>query len=403
VIRFLLVLLAANLLACSTSTPVHPPAELVDMENKLEIHRVWQRTIGYGASDKYLKFTPLLEDQTGYSIDHEGLVVAWNIADGKVIWQKRYETSAASSIAKDKNHFYFGTSRGEVFALNKAHGEQVWKQQLSSEILSPPVSYAGKVVVRTVDGKIHALAADTGKKLWSHDRSVPTLSLRGTSAPLVTQGIVISGADSGKLTALALDNGNVLWETTISVPRGRNEIERLIDIDAEPVIKDDVIYTVAYHGRLAAVKIDSGRILWVRDISSYAGMAIDSHKIYLTASDGHLWALDRFNGATLWKQDQLNRRQLSKPALQGRYLVVGDFNGYLHWMAREDGRLLARTQLGYSVFDEMDAEQEYIEDERVFSKSRNILATPVITGDTVIAITREGLLSAYRVTEMNQL
>ncbi len=395
---FFLLFLIGGLLACSSSSPVLPPVGLVELENQLDIKRLWQRKVGYGASDKFLKFTPLIEDQTGYSLDHEGLVLAWNLADGKLLWQHRFHTSAASALVLDKEHLYFGTSRGEVFALNKLTGEQVWKQQLTSEILSPPVSYDGKVIVRSVDGRIHALKASTGDKAWAHDRSMPVLSLRGTSTPVVANGIVISGADNGKLTALALDNGNVLWETTIAVPRGRNEIERLIDIDARSVVLDDVVYTVAYQGRLAAVKIDSGRTLWVRDISSYAGMVVDSNKIYISDADGLLWALDRFNGATIWKQDNLLRRGLSKPAFQGRYLVVGDFNGYLHWMTRNEGQLMGRTQLGYSIFDEIDAEEEYIEDDRLFSKARNILATPVVRGDIAVAITREGLLSAYRIT-----
>lgn len=395
----ILLLVIGNLLACSSSSNILPPVELVDMQNQLQIKRLWQRDIGYGASDKFLKFPPAIEGKTGYSIDHRGLVVSWKLPDGEIIWQKQFHTSAASAISLDKEKLYFGTSRGEVFALQKSNGKQVWKQQLTSEVLSPPVSYAGYIVARTVDGKIHALNAENGNKLWAHDRSMPILSLRGTSTPIITRGIVISGADNGKLTALALENGNVLWETTIAIPRGRNEIERLIDIDAKPVIKDDVVYTVAYQGRLAAVKLESGRILWVRDISSYMGMVIDSNKIYISDADGQLWALDRFNGATIWKQDKLLRRQLSRPAFQGPYLVVGDFNGYLHWMRREDGRLMARTQLGHSVFDEIDPEEEYIEDDRLFSKSRNILATPVVRGDIAIAITRQGLLSAYRVSD----
>ncbi len=399
-IRFsFLLFLASGLLACSSSSPVLPPVALVELENQLDIKRLWQRKVGYGASDKFLKFTPLIEGKTGYSLDHEGLVMAWSLVDGQILWQQRIQTSPASAMVFDKEHLYFGTSRGEVFALNKRSGEQVWKQQLTSEILSPPVSYGGKLIVRSVDGRIHALNTNSGSKVWAHDRSMPVLSLRGTSAPIVSKGIVINGADNGKLTALALDNGNVLWEVTIAVPRGRNEIERLIDIDARSVVKEDVVYTVAYQGRLAAVKIDSGRILWVRDISSYAGMIVDSNKIYISDADGLLWALDRFNGATIWKQDNLLRRSLSKAAFQGRYLVVGDFNGYLHWMSREDGRLLGRTQLGYNIFDKIDAEVEYIEDDRQFSRPRNILASPVVRGDIAVAITREGLLSAYRISE----
>lgn len=399
----LLLLVSSSLLACSSSSPVLPPAELVELDNKLNIKRLWQRKIGYGASDKFLKFTPSIEDKTGYSLDHEGKVVAWNLVDGKPVWRQQLHTRASSAITIDAKQLYFGTGRGEVYALRKDNGTQVWRSQLSSEVLSPPVSYGGYVVARTVDGKIHALKANTGSKVWTHDRSMPVLSLRGTSAPIVTSDIVISGADNGKLTALALSNGNVLWETTIAVPRGRNEIERLVDIDADPVVSDGVIYTVAYQGRLAAVRIDSGRILWVRDISSYSGMIIDSNKIYISDAEGKLWALDRYNGATLWKQEDLLYRSLSKPAFQGRYVVVGDFNGYLHWLAREDGRMLARVQLGYSLFDEIDPEEtEYDPDERIFSKPRNILASPVVRGDITLAITREGLLSAYRVSELNK-
>ena len=402
-IRFISLLpLIGSLLACGSTSTVLPPSELVKMENKLAIKPLWQRDVGYGASDKFLHFTPVIEGQVGYSIDHQGLVVAWRMSDGQLLWQQHFHTSAASAITLDKHHLYFGTSRGEVFALNKQNGKQVWKQQLTSEIISPPVSYAGYVIVRSVDGRIHSLKASTGSKEWAHDRTMPVLSLRGTSTPVVTSGIVISGADNGKLTALAVENGNVLWETTIAVPRGRNEIERLIDIDAQPVVKDDVVYTVAYQGRLAAVKIDSGRILWVRDISSYAGMVIDSNKIYISDTEGQLWALDRFNGATIWKQDKLLRRSLSRPAFQGRYLIVGDFNGYLHWMSRENGQLLARTQLGYSIFNEIEDDEgidEYVEDDRLFSKTRHILATPVVKGDVAVAMTRTGLLSAYRVSE----
>lgn len=224
---------------------------------------------------------------------------------------------------------------------------------------------------------------------------MPVLSLRGSSTPLIVDDIVISGADNGKLTALALKNGTVLWETTIAVSRGRSEIERLIDIDAQPMVRDGVIYTVTYQGRIAAVRIDSGRILWVREVSSYSGMAMDAHRVYLSDSEGQVWGLDRFSGATLWKQDRLLRRMLSRPNLQGQYLLVGDFNGYLHWMARNDGRLIARTRLGYDPVP--DLEEDEVPDDRLFSKTRNILATPIVHDDITVVFNREGLLSAFRV------
>ena len=393
-------LVIAVLMACSTSpSPVQPPVALVPLKNKLDVKRVWQRYIGGGAGYKYLRFSPVVDGDLAYAIDHEGKVVAWNITNNKTQWKRELNTVASSAIGLDEENLYFGTSQGEVFALRKESGKKFWQTQVSSEVLSPPVSKNGVIIVRTVDGRLHALSRESGRKLWSHDRTMPVLSLRGTSTPLIVDDIVISGADNGKLAALSLLNGTLLWETAIAIPRGRNEIERLIDIDANLQFRDGIIYTVAYQGRLAAVRIDSGRLLWVRDLSSYTGMSIDSHRIYLSDAEGQVWALDRLNGATLWKQDRLLRRALSKPVIQGQYLLVGDFNSYIHWLSRENGKLLARTRLGFEGISLIPGEDDEEEDERVFSKPRNILATPIISKDMAIVINREGLVSGYRVKE----
>ena len=394
----LLSLLSIVLSACGSSpSPVLPPADLVELENKLPVKLLWQRHVGNGASDNYLKLKPAVSGKIGYAIDHQGYLLAWELVSGKSIWTKKYNTPASSALSLTEDRLYFGTSLGEVFAVKRKDGSLIWRAPVSSEVLSSPVINGNSVIVRTVDGRIHSLNIENGQKLWVHDRSVPVLSLRGTSSPIVVDGLVISGADNGKLTALALKNGTVLWETTIAVPRGRSEIERLIDIDAQPLVRDGVIYTVAFQGRLAAVRIDSGRILWVRDISSYNGMTMDTNKLYLSDSEGQVWALDRFNGATLWKQSRLLRRAISRPVIQGGHILVGDFNGYLHWMSRTDGRLIARTRLDYDPVPDLEEDEE--PDSPVFSKSRNILATPVVRNDIAVVINRQGLMSAFRVGE----
>lgn len=383
---------------CSSSpSPVLPPAGLVELQNKLAIKMLWQRQVGSGASDKYLKLSPVIDGKVGYAVDHQGYFVAWDLNSGETLWSKSYAVPASSALTLMGDRLYFGTSKGEVLAIEKNKGKLVWRATVSSEVLSPPVSDGQTVIVRTVDGRLHALNSADGQRRWVHDRNMPVLSLRGTSTPLIVDDIVISGADNGKLTALAMTNGNLLWETPVAVSQGRSEIERLVDVDAQPLVRDGVIYVVTYQGRIAAVRIDSGRSLWVRDVSSYSGMTMDANRVYLSDSEGRVWALDRFNGATLWKQEQLLRRVLSRPSLQERYLLVGDFNGYLHWMARNDGRLVARTRLGRDPYPDMDDEAET--DDLIFSKARNILATPLVQDDITVVINRSGLLSAFRVKD----
>jgi outer membrane protein assembly factor BamB len=208
-----------------------------------------------------------------------------------------------------------------------------------------------------------------------YDRSVPILTLRGTSMPVLVSGAAVSGFDSGQLVAISLENGQTLWEQRIAVPRGRSELERLVDIDADPLVADAVVYAVTFQGRIAALELFSGNVIWQREMSSYAGLGVQDEIIYVTDSDSFVWALDRRNSASLWRQDKLKWRQLTAPLGVGRYVVVGDFEGYVHWLSREDGRMLARVRVD----------------------SSGILASPVAYRDIVFIYGRGGTLTALQV------
>ena len=223
-----------------------------------------------------------------------------------------------------------------------------------------------------------------------------------TSGPLCVElpstghyrnGIVIIGSDSGKLAALTLKTGTVLWETQIADPRGRTELERMVDIDAQPILMEDVVYVVTFQGRLATVQLDSGRMLWARDISSYSGMALDPYRVYITDSESQVWALNRFNGATLWRQDKLLRRSLTGPVLQGPYLVVADYDGYVHWLKREDGRIVARKRVNQDWHEAHQEDFEKVEDQ--FSKANNILAAPKEFDSMILVMDRQGHIEAF--------
>ena len=212
---------------------------------------------------------------------------------------------------------------------------------------------------------------------------------------MIAGDIVLSAFDNGRLLAVNLQSGKLLWQTTISIPRGRTDLERMVDIDANPVVVDDTVYVVSYQGRLAAVQLGSGRILWTRDIASYNGMMVDVYRIYLVDSQSMVWALDRFNGATLWKQDALLRRSLTTPRLQNQYVIVADFDGFVHWLRRDNGKLVARLRV--NAYDYSDPDLDETQDLQ-FPKTNNILAPPLVHGNSLIAMDRYGHTEAFDIS-----
>lgn len=384
------------LVACGSSpSPVLPPLALTPLKNQINISRLWKLKAGEGVSDFYLKLKPVFKGNTGYVIDYKGYLQSFNIKTGKQIWEKSLDVPASAGLTLSGNKLFLGTSKGEVIALNAKNAKELWRKQLSSEILAPAAVAKGVVVVKTIDGSVYGLNSRNGKQRWVYDRSVPHLTLRGNSAAVINNDIVITTSDSGKITALNLRQGKLLWERTISVAKGRNQLERVIDLDIDPVIVDDVIYAAGYQGRIAAVKISSGQVMWSRDFSSYSGLYVDAYRVYITDAGGQVWALNRYNGSTIWRQSKLLRRQLTAPQTHDNYVVVGDYDGYLHWLSREDGKLVARKKLNDSgVF--IANEESSKESDALFSKWNNILLKPFLINGLLLSLDRSGHLEAFQ-------
>ena len=396
--KFIVVIITFLILVgCGSSpSPVLPPVELTALDNKINISRQWKFTAGEGVSDYYLKLKPVFDKQTGYVVDYKGHLQSFNIKTGKILWEVDLNVPASGGLTLSNGKLFLGTSKGEVIALDINGAKELWRSQLSSEVLSAPATSQSILVVKTVDGRVYGLNIENGHESWIYDRSVPLLTLRGSSAPLINNDIVISASDSGKLSALTLKDGKLLWETTIAIAKGRNELERIIDMDVDPVVIDDVVYVAGYQGRIAAVKISSGEIIWSRDFSSYSGLYVDAFRVYVTDAMGQVWALNRYNGSTLWRQDKLLRRKLTAPTIHSDYLVLGDYDGYLHWLNRDDGKLIARKQINSSdiVIDEEPRDKEL---ELLFSKWNNILISPALVGDVLLSLDRVGHLEAFKI------
>jgi outer membrane protein assembly factor BamB len=352
-----------------------PPAELERFEELVAVREVWRRNVGSGPERDFLSLVPAVAGDRVYAADRRGTVRAFAAGDGRELWRRDTRVPASAGPGLGEGLVLLGTSDGQVVALGGADGTERWRARVTSEVLSPPQAADGLVVVRTVDGKLFGLDAQAGEVRWIYDRTVPVLSLRGTSTPVLTEGAVIAGFDSGRLVAVSLREGQTLWESRIAIPAGRSELERMVDIDGDPVIVDDTIYVAAYRGRVAALVLYTGDARWDRELSSHAGLGVDGRAVYVTDEMSHVWALERGSGASMWKQDRLEGRRLTAPVPVGeQWLVVGDFEGHLHWLRRDDGQLAARTRVD----------------------RRGIIVPPVADGDVVYVYGSGGTLTALR-------
>lgn len=347
--RFSGLILATLLLisgCASTPDEIDLPRELVSLDSDIEASILWDESVGDGSGEQGVKLAPALFYDKVVAADLEGVVSAYKLEDGEKFWETELELLLSGGVGAGDGTVIVGTSNGEVIALSELDGSELWRTRVSSEVLAVPRVESGVVVIKSVDGRISALSEEDGHRIWFYDRAVPALSLRGTSSPVILNDMVINGYASGKLVALRLTDGQVAWEISISIPSGRSEIERVVDIDADPVIVDDVAYIASYNAGITAMSLSTGEMLWNRkSVSSFAGMDAGWRYLFVTDERSNIWALDLDNGATVWKQDSLRNRQLTAPVIYDDYFVVGDYEGYLHWFSQDDGQEISRVKV----------------------------------------------------------
>jgi outer membrane protein assembly factor BamB len=353
---------------------VEQPTALVDFKPTAAITDIWSKDIGTGPGRQFLRLTPALHADTLYTVDIYGHVSALAQEGGKERWHTDLKLDVTGGVGFGDDLVLVASRKGEVVALDKNKGVVQWRAQVSSEVLAPPSVEAGVVVVQSVDGNLTGLASADGKRLWILERSEPALSLRGTSSPVILSDAVLTGYASGKIVAVNIKTGRLLWETPVAQPQGRSEIERLIDVDAPALISGRTLLAAAYQGKIVAVNLENGRLLWSREISTYSALAVDTNNVYVSDVRGSVYALDLQSGATVWKQDKLLLRRLSAPAVTGNAVAVADFEGYVHWLARDDGRFLVRTR----------------------TASAAVLVAPIADGATLYVTSQNGYLSALR-------
>lgn len=320
------------------SGPKQKAAELASFETRAALRIVWQGNVG-GAQRS--AFFPALSGNTIYAGGAAGQISAFNAGSGAQ--QARFEVGKPLSggIGFGSGLILAGTAGGEVLAYEPS-GKPLWTVQLTGEVLSPPTGADGVIVVRTGDGRIYGLNAADGKRRWVYQRAMPPLAVRSFAGAVVSRGAVFAGFPGGRLVAISLANGNVGWEAVVALPKGTTELERVTDVTSLPVVEGSQVCAVAYQGRVACFDLIRGETIWARDASSVAGMGIDARNVYVTDDRSAVLALDRRGGASVWKQDRLQGRWATAPLALGRYVIVGDYQGYVHVMSRDDGAFVAR-------------------------------------------------------------
>jgi len=373
-LKLFVLLFSLLLLSCGAEEDnAEPPSELVDFESSVEIEKLWNVSVGGGVEQHYLKLYPLLLSDRLVVTDRNGTVQSVNLDDGDELWSVDLDVVISGGVGGNEKYYSVTSRDGEVILLEAATGNIKWRVNVSSEVLVPADIVGNKLIVRTVDGKIIALQLESGIEQWVYKRDVPALSLRGSSRLVIQGGKIFAGLDSGRLVALN-DKGSPLFDAAVAIPRGKSELERIIDIDGDAVFKSDVLYMASFQGSVIAIDVRKGRLIWRRKLSTYTGVAVSASGLFSSDEHDHIWALDSNNGATLWKMDKLSARQITKPVVMGEAIVVGDYEGYLHWISQYDGHFLARVE----------------------SDGAGFIVPPLVKGDRLYMLSRDGELSAYQ-------
>lgn len=387
---FALLLLAVGLSGCGL---FNKDSSLVLRDLQLEIKPVWAIQTGELPENANVQLTPFVTDDRLYVANVSGGVIAMHSRDASPLWTVNLGEQLTGGPTAGGGMVLLGTIKAELVALNAEDGKTLWRSRICSEMLALPVITAEKILLQCIDGYVMALNRSDGQRIWSYRRPPPTLTLRGTASPLLVGDRVIAGFADGVLVSLSLEKGELEWEATIAVPRGRNDLERMVDIDGRLQAADGVIYVSSYQGHVAAVSSENGRFLWTREMSAYSGVVLGDGQVFLSDDPGRIWALDRRTGATLWRQDRFSGQRVSAPAVMGRAVVVADDQGDIHWLDGRDGQILAGQNITeawhyfHYPWEDEEGDQE--------KPDHAVTTYPVVTGERLYVRDNTGALVAF--------
>ncbi len=322
------------------------PDKLVDFKEEVTFHKNWSTSVGNGQGDLFNRLKPALVGGVIYAAGNDGAVAAVTTKDGRKQWHTDLDVEITGGVGAAAGLVLVGTEDGVVYALDAGNGKTRWKSSVSSEVLSAPATDGKIVVVQSIDGRITGLNATDGTQVWTYEGQVPALSLRGTSSPLVLGNTVLSAQAGGSVISLALDNGTLRWEERVTLPKGKSDIDRLVDIDGDLVVGDaNMLLVPSYQGNFSVIDIATGQTRWRIKASSYVGATFGFGNAYIVADNDIVLAYKVGTDTPQWTNDKMKLRSLSPPLGFSNYVAAGDSEGYLHLLAQSDGRFVARVKV----------------------------------------------------------
>ncbi len=334
-------MLTAALLGCASDKPLVNPASLVTFAASAQMHVAWQQKVGEMGINP---LTPAVSGNSVISANNQGDIRAFDLQTGQLLWHIKAPFVISAGVGLGENVVLVGSAKGEIAAYSQQNGALLWRSHVSSEVLGAPQVAEGVVLVRTGDGQIAGLNRQTGEQLWLYERATPALVARSNASMTVLKGNIYAGFAAGKLTAIGLHSGVIAWESSVSQPRGNTELERISDITSVPIVDDTQVCATSFQGRLACFDADQGSTLWTREFASDKGLTISRKYLFFTDTEGRVFGLDKLSGSPYWKNDQLTLRQVTAPLAVAQYVLVADFEGYLHLLDRDDGHFVSRLK-----------------------------------------------------------
>jgi outer membrane protein assembly factor BamB len=350
-----------------------PPKDDPSVRGGDFLESAWRYNSGGSFDAESGRLRPGPDDDQVVIAGTDGEVAAVSKETGERRWVVDLDTTLTAGVGTGDGLAIVADLGGTVVALDRQNGAERWRAEVGGEVLAPPVIAPGVAVIRAGDAKIVGLDTANGSLLWTVQKAIDGLSVRGTSKPLLNGRGIVAGLADGRLLAIDIDRGQVLWETPIGTRSGSSEVGRLADIDADPALLGTVLYVASYQSRVVAMALGSPRVIWSNDVSTLRNLGLDADRVYVTTDEGSIVALNRYTGETIWEQDRLAGRGLSGPLAKSGQLIVGDYEGVIYQIDPESGAIRTAQRIGGGA----------------------VVETPIALDDLVLVTSESGRVQAF--------
>jgi outer membrane protein assembly factor BamB len=361
------------------NTPI--PENLPPSMSQISLVQAWKVNVGAKSGRMHEKLSPAVQGHQIYIAMPGGQVQDRDIRTGELYWQQNYKSGFTSGPAISEGVIALGSHHAGLMLLNQKNGQLLWKKKLSGELLAKPLIVSGKVIVKTVDGNLYAFETKTGRKIWHWQHGSPELILKASSSPImIPPHLVLVGYADGKLDAIDINTGNLIWQKGLVYASGATDVDRLVDIDADPILYRNMLLLGSYQGLVGALSLDNGEFVWKKPASIYQNMSLGAGRLYIADDNGIIWSINPNNGQINWKQIHLKARGLTSPIWTPNGLVIADKTGMIHVLSTGDGGLIGRA-----------------------SVSGSISTNPVVYEHRVLILTEQGQLYAFDIQQKGRV